>query len=97
MDKAEIQKSLIDIIKFNLQQMNPGANLPEINSETKPLADLPNFDSLMGLSLTADCCDKFQILDDKAQSFFVEESKLSKFPRILTLKEVVNKISDYIK
>lgn len=98
MDKTYIQKRLIDIIKSNLQQMNPGVTSPEITLETRPLTDLPNFDSLMSISLTADCCEEFEILDDKTQSFFVEENRPpTKFPRILNIKEVVDKISSYIK
>lgn len=97
MDKANIQNRLIEIITQNAQVMNPGGKIPEITSTTKPLTDLPDFDSLTCVALTVDCCTEFQIEDDKLQSFFVEVDKVNKSTKFLTIEEVADKILSYIK
>lgn len=92
MDKNEIRMELIDMLKEIAKMMNPEESIPHITPETKPLLDLPNFDSLVGILITISCMDKFKFSDDKMQSIFTEEK--SKAKKALTVDEVTDIIYD---
>lgn len=88
MDRKEIVKALIEILKEN--QSIIGEEVGEINEKTRPIGDLIKFDSLMSVDVTVTCCVKFEISDDKKiLSLFVGENDKG-FPYALNISEVAD-------
>lgn len=88
MDRKEIVKTLIEILKENQEVI--GEEVGEINVKTRPIGDLLKFDSLMGVDVTVTCCIKFGIADDKKiLSLFVGENDKG-FPYALNVGEVAD-------
>ena len=70
MDRKKVVETLIKILTEN--QKDIGEEVGDFNEKTKPIGDLPQFDSLMSVSVTVTCCTALGISVDKnIQTLFV--------------------------
>jgi hypothetical protein len=87
------REQILRIVKEALQEDQEAISgkKVELTEDTRPLEELPSFDSLASVAVTARCLSALG-LDDKAATVFVGEDKAGKlFAR--SLREVVDHIA----
>lgn len=75
MNQAEIEKMLIEIV-CDLQELS-GRERVEISPETRPLEDIPGFDSLNCVEATIDAIDRLDKNLDFNNVFFDDNQALT--------------------
>lgn len=92
MNRKEIVDSLSEIlIEFQEDVTN---DVADIDEDTRPIGDLPGFDSLAGIDATVHCVERFGLNDsDEVQSLFVGEDAQGR-PCALTVGQVADRIME---
>lgn len=94
-EKSELQEKLVEIIQEHMRMLNPENPGVIITAETKPLIDLPGFDSLIGVAVTVGCLSAMNIADEKLPTIFVEKDADGK-NRPLSVSEISDKLCELI-
>ncbi len=87
MNQTELEKILIDAVR-ELQIKSGRPDLP-VTSDTRPVLDLPDFDSLNAVEVTITVQEKLKV-EFKINNIFVEHDKA------LTIKQVATRILNHI-
>ena len=85
MNQTEIEKMLISIV-CRLQELSGREKVP-VTAETKPLLEIPGFDSLNGVEATVEIFDELK-LDLGSNDVFVVEDK----NKALTISEAASRL-----
>lgn len=91
MQREQVKKALLDIIQDI--QAKSGEDCPLLEGQTRPLADVPNFDSKMGVLATAKLAKRLAVdIPDKA-NIFVDKKTNAK----LTIDQTVALVCKFAK
>lgn len=88
MTQLEIEKMLIAVVT-EIQRIS-GRDIVPMSGKTKPVLDVPGFDSLNGVEATVDALDRLN-LDLGFNNVFVESDKA------LTIQQAAERLYDRIK
>lgn len=72
MTQSELEKMIIDVV-CKIQQLS-GREMITVTSDTRPVTELPGFDSLNGVEATIDVMDRLE-LDLVFNNVLVDDSK----------------------
>ena len=72
MNQTEIEQMLIDVV-CQLQELSGREKVP-VTADTKPVLDMPGFDSLNGVEATVEVLDRLK-LDLDFNNVFIDEDK----------------------
>jgi len=89
MDNDEIRNALITTLEEI--QINSGRVLPEINDLTRPLEDLPGFDSINAVEAS------ILLSEHLGCEVAPDIAIFARFGRPLTIAEIINQLFDLIK
>ena len=84
MTRNEVERLLIEALREI--QAQSGRGVPEITDETRPLKDLPGFDSHNDLEVAVELAEPFQ-LDEKMRLCLSDDGT-----RPLSIREIVDRI-----